>query len=144
MLLYLPMKVITILMDSLNRHCLGPYGNKFVKTPNLDRFARKAAIFDSHFVGSLPCMPARRELMTGRKEFFWRGWGPLEPFDKPVAVEAKKLGAVTAMVTDHYHYWEQNAHGYLEHFDSVKTIRGHEHDMWNTEPLDKLPPWMQG
>ena len=137
------MNVITILIDSLNRHCIGPYGNKIVKTPNLDKFAARAAVFDGHFVGSLPCMPARRELMTGRKEFFWRGWGPLEPFDKPIAIEAKKLGAATAIVTDHYHYWENGAHGYLEHFNSVKTIRGHEHDMWNTEPLDSIPPWAQ-
>ena len=135
------MNVIMILIDSLNPRCIGPYGNRFVKTPNLDRFAQRAAVFDGHFAGSLPCMPARRELMTGRKEFFWRGWGPLEPFDNPVAVEAKRLGAVTAIVTDHYHYWENSAHGYLEHFNSIKTIRGHELDMWNTEPLGELPGW---
>ncbi|MCL2831913.1 MAG: sulfatase [Treponema sp.] len=137
------MNLITILIDSLNRHCIGPYGNRFVKTPNLDRFAQKAAVFDSHFVGSLPCMPARRELMSGRKEFFWRGWGPLEPFDKPIAIEAEKLGAATAIVTDHYHYWEYAAHGYLEHFNSVKMIRGHELNMYNTEPLDRIPAWAQ-
>ena len=137
------MNLITILIDSLNRHCLGPYGNQVVKTPNLDRLAQRAAVFDGHFVGSLPCMPARRELMTGRKEFFWRPWGPLEPFDKPIAIEARRLGAVSAIVTDHYHYWEYTAHGYLEHFNSVKTIRGHELDMWNTEPLETLPPWAQ-
>ena len=137
------MNVITILIDSFNRHCLGPYGNRFVKTPNLDKFAQRAAVFDNHFVGSLPCMPARRELMTGRKEFFWRSWGPIEPFDKPIALEARRLGAVTAIVTDHYHYWEYPAHGYLEHFNSVKTIRGHEVDMWNTDPLDTLPRWAQ-
>jgi len=130
-----------ILIDSLNRRCLGPYGNHFVKTPNLDKFSSHSVIFDNHFAGSLPCMPARRELMTGRKEFFWRGWGPLEPFDKPIAVEARRLGATTAIVTDHYHYWEYPAHGYLEHFNSVKMIRGQEIDMWNTDPLDTLPRW---
>ena len=135
------MNVINIIIDSLNRRCIGPYGNQVVKTPNLDRFAEKAVVFDEHFVGSLPCMPARRELMTGRKEFFWRGWGSLEPFDKPIASEAKKLGAVTAIITDHYHYWEQPAHGYFEHFDCVKFIRGHEGDMWNTDPVDELPTW---
>jgi len=79
--------------------------------------------------------------MTGRKEFLWRGWGPLEPFDKPVALEARKAGAVASIVTDHYHYWENNAHGYLEHFNAVKLIRGHEGDMWNTEPLTEIPKW---
>jgi len=135
------LNVITILIDSLNRRFLEPYGGGFVKTPNMKRFAEGAVVFDNHFVGSTPCMPARRELMTGRREFLWRGWGPLEPFDRPIALEAKKAGAVTAMVTDHYHYWEYSAHGYLEHFDALKTIRGHEFDMWNTDPAPELPPW---
>lgn len=135
------MNVITILVDSLNRHCLGPYGNTDVRTPALDRFAEKAVVFDSHFIGAAPCMPARRELMTGRKELFWRPWGPLEPFDRPLAQEAGKSGAVTCMVTDHYHYWEYPAHGYFEFFNSVKMIRGHELDMWNTDPVPELPSW---
>ena len=137
------MNVLTILIDSLNRHCIGPYGNREISTPNLDRLAARSAVFDMHFAGSLPCMPARRELMTGRKEFFWRGWGALEPFDRPIAREARRLGAKTAIVTDHYHYWENGAHGYLEHFDGVRMVRGHECDMWDTEPVDdaSLPDW---
>lgn len=137
------MNVIMILIDSLNRHCIGPYGNHYVKTPNLDRLAERSVVFDNHFIGSAPCMPARRELMTGRKEFFWRGWGPMEPFDSHIAIEAKKAGAVTAIVTDHYHYWEYAAHGYFEMFDSVKMIRGHELDMWNTEPCHEVPDWVK-
>ena len=81
--------------------------------------------------------------MTGRKEFLWRGWGPLEPFDDPIAVRARQAGAVTAIVTDHYHYWEYPAHGYLEHFDAVRMIRGHELDMYNTDTLASVPRWAQ-
>jgi hypothetical protein len=32
--------------------------------------------FDSHFVGSLPCMPAPRDLHTDRLNFMHRSWGP--------------------------------------------------------------------
>jgi len=135
------MNVITILVDSMNRRFLGPYGCAAGVTSNMDRFARRAAVFDGHFIGAAPCMPARRELMTGRQEFFWRGWGHLEPFDRPVAREAQKAGAVTAIVTDHYHYWENGAHGYLEHFQASRCIRGHELDNWNTDPLDDMPDW---
>jgi len=137
------MNLIMVLIDSLNLRCLGPYGEKTIQTPNLDKFARKAAVFDNHFIGSAPCMPARRELMTGRKEFFWRGWGPMEPFDSHIALEAKKAGAVTAIVTDHYHYWEYFSHGYLERFDGITMIRGHEIDMLNTEPCSALPRWIK-
>ena len=127
------MNVIMILIDSMNRRFLGAYGCKEGITPNIDRFAEKAVVFDNHFICSAPCMPARRELMTGRQEFMWRGWGPLEPFDKPIASEARKTGATTAIVTDHYHYWENSAHGYLEHFDSAELIRGHECDYYKTD-----------
>ena len=134
------MNVINILIDSLNRHMIGPYGGE-VPTPNIDRLAERGVVFDSYFIGSAPCMPARRELMTGRKEFFWRGWGPMEPFDRHIASMAKSAGAATAMVTDHYHYWEQSAHGYFERFDCVRMIRGHELDMYSTDVLENVPRW---
>ena len=58
------MKTIFLVMDSLNRHYLNCYGDGRVKTPNLDRLADRGIVFDSHYAGSLPCMPARREMMT--------------------------------------------------------------------------------
>ena len=75
------MRAIFVLFDSLNRTAMGCYGARAVKTPNFDRFAERAVTFDTHFVGSLPCMPARRDLHTGRLNFMHRSWGPLEPFD---------------------------------------------------------------
>src|SRR4051794_1990484 len=75
------MKAVFVLFDSLCRNALGCYGSRWVKTPNFDRFAKRGVTFDSHFVGSLPCMPARRDLHTGRLNFMHRSWGPLEPFD---------------------------------------------------------------
>src|SRR5207302_341373 len=75
------MRTIFVLFDSLMRTAVGCYGSTTVQTPNFDRFARRAVTFDTHFVGSLPCMPARRDLHTGRLNFMHRSWGPLEPFD---------------------------------------------------------------
>jgi arylsulfatase A-like enzyme len=137
------MNVITVLIDSLNFHSLEPYGATQVQTPNLQRFAQRAAVFDNHFISSAPCMPARRELFTGRQEFLWRGWGHVEPWDRHLAAEAHVSGAVTQMVTDHYHYWENGAHGYFEPFDGVEFVRGSENDMWQTAPVDDLPPWAE-
>jgi arylsulfatase A-like enzyme len=73
------MRAIFVLFDSLNRTAMGCYGARALKTPNFDRFAERAVTFDTHFVGSLPCMPARRDLHTGRLNFMHRSWGPLEP-----------------------------------------------------------------
>ena len=50
------MKTTFVLFDSLCRNAMGCYGSRWVKTPNFDRFARRGVTFDSHFVGSLPCM----------------------------------------------------------------------------------------
>lgn len=81
------MKTIFILMDSLNRHYLSVYGASKVKTPNLDRLAERGIVFEQHYAGSLPCMPARRELFTGRLNFLEAPWGPIEPWDCCLPVE---------------------------------------------------------
>lgn len=137
------MNVILILIDSCNRHYLSPYGCKTVRTPNIEQLAYRGVVFTNHVIGSAPCMPARREMMTGRREFLWRDWGHLEPFDRPVAAECRRTGAVTQMVTDHYHYWENGAHGYIEHFDGCEMVRGHELDYWRTEPQVDEPDWVR-
>ena len=54
------MRAIMVMFDSLNRRFLEPYGCDFTKTPNFKRLAEKTACFDNFYVGSLPCMPARR------------------------------------------------------------------------------------
>jgi arylsulfatase A-like enzyme len=56
----LSMNVLFVLVDSLNRTDVPAYGGTSVAMPNLDRLARRGWRFDNHFVGSLPCMPARR------------------------------------------------------------------------------------
>ena len=48
-------------------------------------------------------------------------------------------------MTDHYHYWEEAANGYLQSFESTHLVRGHELDNWH--PLVKtdgsLPKWVE-
>ena len=38
-------------------------------------FSKDCIIYDNHFIGSAPCMPARRDIFTGRMQFLERGWG---------------------------------------------------------------------
>ena len=138
------MNLVLVLIDSLNRSALSAYGPTRVATPNLDAFARRAWRFDNHFVGSLPCMPARREIFSGFKELLWRPWGPLEPFDARLPRLLEGLGYSTAIVTDHYHYWEESANGYLQSFQGAELIRGHEIDFWRPlQPASSLPRWVQ-
>ncbi len=133
------MNIVLVLIDSLDRSALSTYGPTRVATPNLDRFAKRAWRFDNHFVGSLPCIPARREIFAGFKEMLWRPWGPLEPFDVRMPRLLQQNGYTTALVTDHHHYWSEAGNGYMQSFQSVKTIRGHAADAWEPPLPDDAP-----
>lgn len=124
------MKAILVMFDSLNRSMLSPYGCGWIDTPNFERLARRSVMFDRCYVGSMPCMPARRELHTGRYNFLHRGWGPLEPFDDSVPEMLKQAGVHTHLVSDHYHYWEDGGATYHSRYSTWECIRGQEGDLW--------------
>lgn len=124
------MRTVFVLFDSLNREALGCYGGTEIATPNFDRFATKSMSFDNHFVGSLPCMPARRDMHAGRLNFMHRSWGPLEPFDNSFARILRDEGTYTHMVSDHLHYFEDGGGGFHTRFNSWDFIRGQEYDPW--------------
>src|SRR6478736_9417270 len=127
------MKAVFVLFDSLNRHMLGAYGGTRIPTPNFDRLARRTMTFDSHYVGSLPCMPARRDLMTGRLTFLHRSWGPLEPFDNAFPELLRDAGVHSHLITDHYHYWEDGGATYHNRYSSFEFVRGQEADPWKVD-----------
>ena len=124
------MKAITVMFDSLNRHMLQPYGGDWVQTPNFQRLSERTATFDNACIGSMPCMPARRELHTGRYNFLHRSWGPLEPFDDSMPQILGEEGIHSHLVTDHYHYWEDGGATYHNRFSTYELVRGHEGDLW--------------
>ncbi|MFE5321634.1 sulfatase [Paenibacillus sp. NPDC056579] len=124
------MKAIMVMFDTLNRHWLPPYGCNWVHAPNFARLAERTVVFDNCYVGSMPCMPARRELHTGRYNFLHRSWGPLEPFDDSMPELLRKQGVYTHLVTDHQHYWEDGGATYHNRYSSYDLIRGQEGDLW--------------
>ncbi|MBF9052052.1 sulfatase-like hydrolase/transferase [Roseobacter sp. HKCCD9010] len=134
------MRTVFVLFDSLNRLALGAYGGSAIVTPNFDRFATRAVTFDKHYVGSLPCMPARRDMHTGRLNFMHRSWGPLEPFDDSFARILSQNGVYTHLISDHLHYFEDGGWGYATAFDSWDFVRGQEYDPMEalvSPPLDR-------
>ncbi len=135
------MKVICILLDSLNRHFLPIYGNDWVRTPNMDALAERSVVFEQNYIGSAPCMPARRDLWTGDWEFLWRPWGSLEPWDHPLPRLLRQAGVLTHLITDHYHLFERGGENYHIDFEGWEFIRGHENDPWITDPRPDPPPY---
>ncbi len=127
------MKAIMVMYDSLNRHYLSPYGCNWTKTPNFQRLATHSVTFDNHYVGSMPCMPARRELHTGRYNFLHRGWSPLEPFDDSMPEILANNGIYTHLVSDHKHYWEDGGATYHTRYCTWENIRGQQGDPWKAD-----------
>lgn len=128
------MKAVMLMFDSLNRNMLEPYGCDWVKTPNFIRLAEKAVRFEQCYAGSMPCMPARRELQTGRYNFLHRSWGPMEPFDDSLLELLKGNGIYTHLISDHVHYWEDGGATYHYRYNSWENIRGQEGDKWKCLP----------
>ncbi|WP_454855269.1 sulfatase [Rhizobium binxianense] len=133
------MRLIFVLFDTLNRHMLQPYGGD-IETPNFQRLADRTVTFDRHYVGSMPCIPARRDIMTGRVSFFHRSWGPMEPWELSFCAGLREKGIHSHLITDHYHYFREGGSHYHTRFDSWDLVRGQESDPWKAivdKPLDR-------
>jgi arylsulfatase A-like enzyme len=134
-----PSRALVILLDSLNRHLLGAYGGAEFATPNIDRLGRRALRFTRHYAGSLPCMPARHDLLCGALDFLWKPWGSIEIWERPLTAHLRRAGVVTQLVTDHPHLFETGGENYHTDFSAWEYQRGHESDPWRTRPD---PSWV--
>lgn len=63
------MNVIIVMLDTLRPDHVGCYGNKWIKTPNLDALARESMVFDRAVPESLATLQVRRALFTGMRVF---------------------------------------------------------------------------
>ena len=58
--------IITILCDDLGWGDLGCYGNRAIRTPNIDNLAREGVRFTDFYSSCSVCTPSRYGLLTGR------------------------------------------------------------------------------
>jgi arylsulfatase A-like enzyme len=91
-------------------------------------------VFDNAYIGSYPCMPARQDFWTGRLNFLWRGWSPLEYAEDDLVSILHRAGKPSMLITDHYHLWNYGSGNYHMSFSGVEFIRGQERDNWRTDP----------
>lgn len=61
-----PPNIVFILSDDLGMFELGCYGQRKIKTPNIDRLAQEGMRFTQHYSGAPVCAPSRCVLMTGK------------------------------------------------------------------------------
>lgn len=101
--------IVFILADDLGWGDLGCYGQKKIKTPNIDQLAKVGIRFTQAYAGSTVCAPSRCALMTGLHTGHCRTRGnggggsaranvPMAPDDVCVAELLKKAGYATALV----------------------------------------------
>lgn len=121
------MNVVVIVADSLRQDHLGCYGNSWIKTPHLDRFASESLVCEHYYPENLPTGPTRTSWWTGRYGFTWRHWTPLTPDDVLLPEMLWDRGVRSALITDVYHMHTPGA-GYGRGFDEVIYIRGQEYD----------------
>jgi arylsulfatase A-like enzyme len=94
--------VIFILADDLGYGDLGCYGQKAIKTPNLDKMAAEGMRFTQFYAGSTVCAPSRCSLMTGLHTGHARIRGnalvPFAPEDVAIAEQFKRARYATALI----------------------------------------------
>ncbi len=92
--------LVFILCDQLRYDCLGYAGHPLVKTPNIDRLAKRGVVFDTTYCASPVCSPARASWMTGTYPHYHRqlaNYGPERLIPEAMAVmrpDAVTLGDV--------------------------------------------------
>lgn len=144
------MNIVLVVFDSLRKDCVGVYGKPFwgkVYTPHFDAFASQSIIFTSAFPESLPTLPARRALYTGKRVYpFFNGdfklkgdfvgaagWGPIPEQQPTISEVLKESGYRTALISDVYHMFKPSKN-FWRGFDQWLFLRGQETDPARSGP----------
>lgn len=61
--------IVLFIADDLACNDIGPYGNKVVRTPNLDQLAKESLLFKQAFAASPTCAPSRSSIYSGLLPF---------------------------------------------------------------------------
>lgn len=153
--------VILVVFDSLRKDCIGAYGPPPwgpVYTPHFDALARESLMMTRMYPESLPTLPTRRALYTGRRVYPFHngdfhlkgdfvgapGWGPI-PEEQPTLAELlSEAGYRTALVSDVYHMFKPSKN-YWRGFDQWTFLRGQEKDPYRSGPRlsqEQLDYWL--
>ena len=132
---------IVVMFDSLQYNYLGCYGNDWIKTPNIDYFAKEGIVFENAYCEGLPTVPCRRAMHTGRYTLPFAGWVALSSDDTTIADLCWGRPIDTALIFDCPMY-RLPKFGYTRGFDKVYFTHGHEADdyFYGEDPLIHFDP----
>jgi len=134
--------IIVVVSDTLRTAFLGCYGNDDIHTPRIDAFAADAALFEQAYPESLPTIPVRRTLHTGRRAYPFRdyrplkwdivylpGWQPMSNDEDTVAENLVDAGYHTGFVSDTLPYFAPGLN-FTRGFKQWEFVRGQQQDRW--------------
>jgi len=144
------MNIILVVFDSLRKDCVNAYGPAPwwpMRTPHFDRFAKESLIMTRAYPESLPTLPTRRTLYTGRRCYPFRdgdirlkgdfvgapGWGPIIEDQPTVAELLSQAGYRTGLVSDVYHMFKPSKN-FWRGFHEWRFLRGQEMDPYRSGP----------
>ncbi|MFC1734703.1 sulfatase [Candidatus Hydrogenedentota bacterium] len=151
------MNILFVMCDTLRADYLGRYGNKWIKTPNIDKLAADGTLFTNCYAEGQATLQARRAIMTGRRTFPWKddkiipgdhlnmqpGWQPINEEYWTLSEALRNNGFYTGFVTDVGQFFKPGMN-FHRGFDTYDFIRGQMCDYvdgplaWDTLPKENL------
>jgi arylsulfatase A-like enzyme len=135
--------VVTDTFRADNLACYGPKWLETLETPNLDRFARNATVFQDTYAEGMPTITIRRSLYTGRRVvpcyYFAQpdiqapGWHPLYHEDVTLSETLLEAGYINTLISSLYHQFKPGRN-FHRGFNTWRWIRGIEGDKYGTSP----------
>ena len=133
--------ILLLMSDNQSAEHLGCYGDTSIKTPHIDKLAKKGLIFKNVFCSAPSCSPARASMLTGQDIWnlgeaanLWSSFPRVKVYSKlmeesgyHVGIEGKGWGPGDETVTG----WDQNPGG--ARYDSFE-------EFFNE--TEKGQPWM--
>jgi arylsulfatase A-like enzyme len=144
--------IIFVLLDDLGYGDFGCYGQKLIRTPNVDRAAAEGLRFTDCYAGAAVCAPSRAVLMSGLHGGHApiranAGTAPIEADDITVAELLRKAGYATGGfgkwgLGDARTTGTPTRHGFDEFFGYLHQVHAHTYYpdfLWDNERKFELP-----
>lgn len=133
--------VLFIICDDLNT-AIGPYGDAYAKTPNMDKLAARGMVFLKNYCQQSVCNPSRASFMTGRRPDTLQIWDiptnlrDLHPDMITMPQWFKQHGYFAQGIGKIYHNWDQKIQGDPDSWSAPQVMH------WDRHYLDNavLPP----
>lgn len=106
--------VLILMSDQHKRSCMGAYGDKVAKTPNLDRLAETGVRFTNAYCTNPVCTPSRASVMTGlysHNNEAQDNSSPYDPEHKTIAHHFNAAGYMTGLIGK-MHWVDGQSHGF--------------------------------